>query len=228
MNVIEGLTVNQDTSLKHNLYVSNEIKVRAASGLRIWNDKYGVIFRNSEDQLHIIPTNVNAGESGGLGPLRPLSIMLDTGRVKIPNLEADQVYFRGNGALEFPNSNGASYANQNTTKAPLYQALDAATQAFYPITKQKNINSNVTVTQGMDRATSEYRIVAQGDLQGDGVTTGLKYWRFTKEGNFMAQNRLYAGTAFMNTVGNIAGSIWNKYSGATNLYLHEYSPLRQG
>lgn len=217
MNVIEGLTVNQDTSLKRNLYVSNEIKVRAASGLRIWNDKYGVIFRNSEDQLHIIPTNINAGESGGLGPLRPLSIMLDTGRVKIPNLEADQVYFRGNGALEFPNSNGASYANQNTTKAPLYQALDAATQAFYPITKQKNIDSNVTVTQGMDRATSEYRIVAQGDLLGDGVTTGLKYWRFTKEGNFMAQNRLYAGTAFMNTDGNIAGSIWNKYSGSTNL-----------
>lgn len=217
MNVIEGLTVNQDTSLKRNLYVSNEIKVRAASGLRIWNDKYGVIFRNSEDQLHIIPTNVNAGESGGLGPLRPLSIMLDTGRVKIPNLEADQVYFRGNGALEFPNSNGASYANQNTTKAPLYQALDAATQAFYPITKQKNIDSNVTITQGMDRATSEYRIVAQGDLLGDGDATGLKYWRFTKEGNFMAQNRLYAGTAYMNTDGNIAGSIWKKYSGATNL-----------
>ncbi|QIN95618.1 hypothetical protein MN01_00240 [Escherichia phage MN01] len=217
MNVIEGLTVNQDTSLKRNLYVSNEIKVRAASGLRIWNDKYGVIFRNSEDQLHIIPTNVNAGESGGLGPLRPLSIMLDTGRVKIPNLEADQVYFRGNGALEFPNSNGASYANQNTTKALVYQTLDAATQAFYPITKQKNIDSNITVTQGMDRATSEYRIVAQGDLLGDGDATGLKYWRFTKEGNFMAQNRLYAGTAFMNTDGNIAGSIWNKYSGATNL-----------
>lgn len=217
MNVIEGLTVNQDTSLKRNLYVSNEIKVRAASGLRIWNDKYGVIFRNSEDQLHIIPTNVNAGESGGLGPLRPLSITLDTGQVKIPNLAADQVSFIANSVLEFPAGNGASYANQNTTKAPLYQTLGAATQAFYPITKQKNTVSNVTITQGMDRATSEYRIVAQGDLLGDGVTTGLKYWRFTKEGNFMAQNRLYAGTAFMNTDGNIAGSIWNKYSGATNL-----------
>ncbi|UGL60107.1 tail fiber protein [Escherichia phage vB_EcoM_RZ] len=217
MNVIEGLTVNQDTSLKRNLYVSNEIKVRAASGLRIWNDKYGVIFRNSEDQLHIIPTNVNAGESGGLGPLRPLSITLDTGQVKIPNLAADQVSFIANSVLEFPAGNGASYANQNTTKAPLYQTLGAATQAFYPITKQKNTVSNVTITQGMDRATSEYRIVAQGDLLGDGDATGLKYWRFTKEGNFMAQNRLYAGTAYMNTDGNIAGSIWKKYSGATNL-----------
>ncbi len=217
MNIVEGLSVSQDTSLKRNLYVSNEIKVRAASGLRIWNDKYGVIFRNSEDQLHIIPTNVNAGESGGLGPLRPLSITLDTGQVKIPNLAADQVSFIANSVLEFPAGNGASYANQNTTKAPLYQTLGAATQAFYPITKQKNTVSNVTITQGMDRTTSEYRIVAQGDLQGDGVTTGLKYWRFTKEGNFMAQNRLYAGTAFMNTDGNIAGSIWNKYSGATNL-----------
>ncbi|AIZ02037.1 long tail fiber distal subunit [Escherichia phage vb_EcoM-VR5] len=217
MNIVEGLSVGQDASLKRNLYVSNEIKVRGSSGLRIWNDKYGVIFRNSEDQLHIIPTNINAGESGGLGPLRPLSITLDTGRVKIPNLEADQVYFRGNGALEFPNSNGASYANQNTTKALLYQTLDAATQAFYPITKQKNIDSNVTVTQGMDRATSEYRIVAQGDLLGDGDATGLKYWRFTKEGNFITQNHLYAGTAFLDTEGNISGSIWNKYSGATNL-----------
>lgn len=217
MNVIEGLTVNQDTSLKRNLYVSNEIKVRAASGLRIWNDKYGVIFRNSEDQLHIIPTNANAGESGGLGPLRPLSITLDTGIVKIPNLAANQVSFNGAGVLEFPAGNGASYANQNTTKAPLYQALDGATQAFYPITKQKNTVSNVTVTQGMDRATSEYRIVAQGDLLGDGDATGLQYWRFTKEGNFITRNRLYAGTAFMNTDGNIAGSIWKKYSGATNL-----------
>lgn len=214
MNVVEGLTVNQDTSLKRNLYVSNEIKVRAASGLRIWNDKYGVIFRNSEDQLHIIPTNINQGESGGLGPLRPLSITLDTGRVKIPNLEAKQV----SGVLEFISAHGSSYANQNTTKAPLYQTLDSTSaQAFYPITKQKNTVSNVTVTQGMDRTTSEYRIVAQGDLLGDGDATGLKYWRFTKEGNFMAQNRLYAGTAFMNTDGNIAGSIWNKYGGATNL-----------
>ena len=215
MNVLEGLSVSQDTSLKRNLYVSNEIKVRAASGLRIWNDKYGVIFRNSEDQLHIIPTN--AGESGGLGPLRPLSITLDTGIVKIPNLAANQVSFNGAGVLEFPAGNGASYANQNTTKAPLYQALDGATQAFYPITKQKNTVSNVTVTQGMDRATSEYRIVAQGDLLGDGDATGLQYWRFTKEGHFITRNRLYAGTAFLNTDGNIAGSIWNKYSGATNL-----------
>ncbi|AKU42908.1 long tail fiber distal subunit [Escherichia phage QL01] len=217
MNVIEGLTVNQDTSLKRNLYVSNEIKVRAASGLRIWNDKYGVIFRNSEDQLHIIPTNANAGESGGLGPLRPLSITLDTGIVKIPNLAANQVSFSSTGVLEFIAGNGSSYANQNTTKAPLYQTLGSATQAFYPITKQKNTVSNVTVTQGMDRATSEYRIVAQGDLLGDGDATGLQYWRFTKEGNFITRNRLYAGTAFMNTDGNIAGSIWNKYSGATNL-----------
>ncbi|QPI13520.1 long tail fiber distal subunit [Salmonella phage vB_SalM_ABTNLsp5] len=217
MNVVEGLTVNQDTSLKRNLYVSNEIKVRAASGLRIWNDKYGVIFRNSEDQLHIIPTNVNAGESGGLGPLRPLSITLDTGIVKIPNLAANQVSFSSTGVLEFIAGNGASYANQNTTKAPLYQTLGSATQAFYPITKQKNTVSNVTVAQGMDRATSEYRIVAQGDLLGDGDATGLQYWRFTKEGNFITRNRLYAGTAFLNTDGNIAGSIWNKYSGATNL-----------
>ncbi|XAO54576.1 tail fiber protein [Yersinia phage vB_YenM_P8] len=217
MDIADGIVVAQDATLKRNLYVSNEIKVRGASGLRIWNDKYGVIFRNSEDNLHIIPTNINAGESGGLGPLRPLSIVLGTGQVKIPNLAADQVSFIANSVLEFPAGNGASYANQNTTKAPLYQTLGAATQAFYPITKQKNTVSNVTITQGMDRTTSEYRIVAQGDLLGDGDATGLKYWRFTKEGNFMAQNRLYAGTAFMNTDGNIAGSIWNKYSGSTNL-----------
>ncbi|AIZ02901.1 long tail fiber protein distal subunit [Escherichia phage vB_EcoM_VR26] len=218
MNIVEGLNVGQDASLKRNLYVSNEIKVRGSSGLRIWNDKYGVIFRNSEDQLHIIPTNINQGESGGLGPLRPLSITLDTGLVKIPNLAAGQVSFSSTGVLEFPAGNGGSYANQNTAKAPLYQTLGSSSaQAFYPITKQKNTVSNVTVTQGMDRTTSEYRIVAQGDLLGDGDATGLKYWRFTKEGHFITQSRLYAGTAFLNTDGNIAGSIWNKYSGSTNL-----------
>lgn len=217
MDIADGIVVAQDATLKRNLYVSNEIKARGTNGLRIWNDKYGAIFRNSEDQLHIIPTNINEGENGGLSTLRPLSIVLGTGQVKIPNLAADQVSFIANSVLEFPAGSGASYANQNTTKAPLYQALGAATQAFYPITKQKNTVSNVTVTQGMDRATSEYRIVAQGDLLADGDATGLQYWRFTKEGNFIARNRLYAGTAFMNTDGNIIGSIWNKYSGATNL-----------
>jgi hypothetical protein len=218
MDVGDGLVVAQDTTLKRNLYVSNEIKARGTNGLRIWNDKYGVIFRNSEDSLHIIPTNINEGENGTFhATLRPLSISLATGKVSIPNLAADQVSFTSTSTLEFPAGNGSSYANQNTTKAPLYQTLGSATQAFYPITKQKNTVSNVTITQGMDRATSEYRIVAQGDLLGDGDATGLQYWRFTKEGHFIARNRVYAGSAFFNTDGNIAGSIWNKYGGSTNL-----------
>ena len=208
MNVKESINVDKGVN------ASGTIAGNAINALRIWNDDYGAIFRRSENNLHIIPTVFGQGKTGNIGPLRPFSMALDTGKVIIPNLEAKQV----SGVLEFISAHGSSYANQNTTKALLYQTLDSTSaQEFYPITKQKNTVSNVTVTQGMDRTTSEYRIVAQGDLLGDGAATGLKYWRFTKEGNFMAQNRLYAGTASMDTTGNIFGSIWNKYSGATNL-----------
>lgn len=56
-----------------------------ADNFRIWNAKYGAIFRRSEDSLHIIPTVINQGESGGISDIRPLSINLATGTVVMGN-----------------------------------------------------------------------------------------------------------------------------------------------
>ncbi|WP_455425788.1 tail fiber protein [Dryocola sp. LX212] len=71
---VGALSVNGGT-------VNGEVKIKATNGLRIYNDDYGIIFRRSENNLHIIPTAKGAGANGDIGPLRPLSISLDTGKV---------------------------------------------------------------------------------------------------------------------------------------------------
>ncbi|UMM76476.1 tail fiber [Escherichia phage UTI-E4] len=138
------------------------------------------------------------------------------------NLGANQKISLAPGAyIQAPASGSGSntYANQNTTIAPLYQAIDDSNKnQFAPIVKQKNTVTNITMASGMDIASSEYRIVAQGDLSATGTTaTELATWRFLPSGRFMSQSRVYAGAAFLNTDGNIAGSIWKKYNDATNL-----------
>ncbi|AXC33980.1 large distal tail fiber subunit [Escherichia phage vB_EcoM_JB75] len=138
------------------------------------------------------------------------------------NLGANQKISLAPGAyIQAPASGSGSntYANQNTTIAPLYQAIDDSNKnQFAPIVKQKNTVTNITMASGMDIASSEYRIVAQGDLSATGTTaTELAIWRFLPSGRFMSQSRVYAGAAFLNTDGNIAGSIWKKYNDATNL-----------
>ena len=63
--------------------MSGELKIPRANALRIFNAQFGLIFRRSEESLHLIPTLENQGENGNIGPLRPLSINLRTGEVMI-------------------------------------------------------------------------------------------------------------------------------------------------
>ncbi|MGV3905635.1 phage tail-collar fiber domain-containing protein [Citrobacter freundii] len=58
-----------------------ELKIHGANALRIFDEQRGLIFRRSEESLHLIPTLENQGENGDIGPLRPLSINLRTGEV---------------------------------------------------------------------------------------------------------------------------------------------------
>lgn len=60
-----------------------ELKIHGANALRIFDEQRGLIFRRSEESLHLIPTLENQGENGDIGPLRPLSINLRTGEVMI-------------------------------------------------------------------------------------------------------------------------------------------------
>ncbi|WP_249418871.1 MULTISPECIES: phage tail protein [unclassified Citrobacter] len=63
--------------------MTGQLKIGATDALRIYDDAFGLIMRRSEDFLHFIPTVENQGESGGLGPLRPFSINLRSGKVSV-------------------------------------------------------------------------------------------------------------------------------------------------
>ncbi|EPV1455850.1 tail fiber protein, partial [Escherichia coli] len=60
---------------------SSEVKISTVNALRIFNSSFGAIFRRSEECLHIIPTRENEGVNGDIGPLRPFTLNLRTGRI---------------------------------------------------------------------------------------------------------------------------------------------------
>ncbi|HHR0014696.1 TPA: phage tail protein [Escherichia coli] len=61
--------------------MTGELKIRGVNALRIFNDAFGLIFRRSEESLHLIPTQENQGENGDIGPLRPFTMNLRTGEI---------------------------------------------------------------------------------------------------------------------------------------------------
>ena len=65
--------------------MGGQLKIGTINALRIFNQDFGLIFRRSEESLHLIPTNEGEGENGNIGPLRPFSINLRTGLVSIGN-----------------------------------------------------------------------------------------------------------------------------------------------
>ncbi len=84
LGVGEGQTVTFGNLLTNNLTANGPVKIGGIiNALRIWNSRYGAIFRRSETSLHIIPTNENEGENGEINNLRPFSIELGTGAVSM-------------------------------------------------------------------------------------------------------------------------------------------------
>ncbi|MED9130131.1 phage tail protein [Escherichia marmotae] len=63
--------------------MTGELKIRGVNALRIFNEAFGLIFRRSEECLHLIPTQENQGENGDIGPLRPFAINLRTGAISV-------------------------------------------------------------------------------------------------------------------------------------------------
>ncbi|HFU5070285.1 TPA: phage tail protein [Escherichia coli] len=61
--------------------MTGELKIRGVNALRIFNEVFGLIFRRSEECLHLIPTQENQGENGDIGPLRPFTMNLRTGEI---------------------------------------------------------------------------------------------------------------------------------------------------
>ncbi|HAU9724284.1 TPA: phage tail protein, partial [Escherichia coli] len=63
--------------------MTGELKIRGVNALRIFNEAFGLIFRRSEEFLHLIPTSEGQGENGDIGPLRPFAINLRTGAISV-------------------------------------------------------------------------------------------------------------------------------------------------
>ena len=61
--------------------MTGELKIRGVNALRLFNEAFGLIFRRSEECLHLIPTQENQGENGDIGPLRPFTMNLRTGEI---------------------------------------------------------------------------------------------------------------------------------------------------
>ncbi|EKG8828333.1 phage tail-collar fiber domain-containing protein [Escherichia coli] len=79
--------------------MSGELKIRGVNALRIFNEAFGLIFRRSEECLHLIPTQENQGENGDIGPLRPFTINLRTGEISMSHKVSVGGGSQVNGAL---------------------------------------------------------------------------------------------------------------------------------
>ncbi|HCS6390491.1 TPA: phage tail protein [Escherichia coli] len=79
--------------------MAGELKIRGVNALRIFNEAFGLIFRRSEECLHLIPTRENQGESGDIGPLRPFTINLRTGEISMSHKVSVGGGSQVNGAL---------------------------------------------------------------------------------------------------------------------------------
>ncbi|EHC3981039.1 phage tail protein [Escherichia coli] len=79
--------------------MTGELKIRGVNALRIFNEAFGLIFRRSEECLHLIPTQENQGENGDIGPLRPFTMNLRTGEISMSHKVSVGGGSQVNGAL---------------------------------------------------------------------------------------------------------------------------------
>lgn len=79
--------------------ITGELKIRGVNALRIFNEAFGLIFRRSEECLHLIPTSEGQGENGDIGPLRLFTINLRTGEISMSHKVSVGGGSQVNGAL---------------------------------------------------------------------------------------------------------------------------------
>ncbi|XAO17252.1 tail fiber protein [Escherichia phage FL33] len=153
MNVNGSFESSGVTAGHRGVHTTGEISSGAVNALRIWNADYGAIFRRSEGSLHIIPTAYGEGKNGDIGPLRPFSMALDTGKVTIPDLQSSYNTFAANGYIKFVGhgAGAGGYDIQYVQAAPIFQEIDDdAVSKYYPIVKQKFLNGKSVWSLGTE------------------------------------------------------------------------------
>lgn len=219
--VNENLTVVKNATFDGTISAAGEIATNAVNGLRIWNADYGAIFRRSEGSLHIIPTAYGEGKHGDIGPLRPFSMALDTGKVTIPDLQSSYNTFAANGYIKFTGhgAGAGGYDIQYAQAAPIFQEIDDdAISKYYPIVKQKFLNGKAVWSLGTEISSGTFVIHHLKEDGSQGHTS-----RFNQDGtvNFPDNVQVGGGEATIARNGNIFSDIWKLFSSAgdiTNLH----------
>lgn len=213
-------TINENIIAKKDIWVDRavhtigEITTNAVNGLRIWNNDYGVIFRRSEESLHIIPTAFGEGETGDIGPLRPLSVALNSGKVTIPDLQSSYNTFAANGYIKFAGhgAGAGGYDIQYSQAAPIFQEIDdAAVSKYYPIVKQKFLNGKAVWSLGTEINSGTFVLHHLKEDGSQGHTS-----RFNADGtvNFPDNVQVGGGEATIARNGNIFSDIWKSFTSA--------------
>ncbi|WEY10219.1 tail fiber [Escherichia phage LHE83] len=213
----ENLVVKKDILVDRAVHTAGEITTNAVNGLRIWNNDYGVIFRRSEGSLHIIPTAFGEGMTGDIGPLRPFSMALDTGKVVIPDLDLSYASFAANGYIKFGGhgAGAGGYDIQYAQAAPVFQEIDDdAVSKYYPIVKQKFLQGKAVWSLGTEINSGTFVL---HHLKEDG--TGGHTSRFNADGtvNFPDNVQVGGGEATIARNGNIFSDIWKLFSSAGDI-----------
>lgn len=238
-SIVTSGSITTESSLIANngLSVNGQAKFGGtANALRIWNAEYGAIFRRSESNLYIIPTNQNEGESGDIhSSLRPVRIGLNDGMV---GLGRDSFIVDQNNALTTINSNSrinanfrmqlgqnayidieasdgvrptgcGSFASQNdvNVRAPIYMNIErTATSEYIPIVKQRYVKGDSTYSIGTLISQGDFRVHYHQGTSTNGVDLS---WEFRRTGDFRAAGKIIAGAATLGTDGNITGGSGN-------------------
>ncbi|EOK6610691.1 tail fiber domain-containing protein [Escherichia coli] len=214
MNVNGSFESSGVTAGNRGVHTTGEISSGAVNALRIWNADYGAIFRRSEGSLHIIPTAYGEGKNGDIGPLRPFSIALDTGKVVIPDLESSYNTFAANGYIKFAGhgAGAGGYDIQYSQAAPIFQEIDdAAVSKYYPIVKQKFLNGKAVWSLGTEINSGTFVLHHLKEDGSQGHTS-----RFNADGtvNFPDNVQVGGGEATIARNGNIFSDIWKTFTSA--------------
>lgn len=120
--LVGNVTMSNDLFVQGDSSITGQVKIGGtADALRIWNAEYGAIFRRSEASLHIIPTPKDAGESGGISNLRPLSISLNNGMVQMRHSVTLGDDDAGGNMITVDNDNKLVVVTSNSRISPNYR-----------------------------------------------------------------------------------------------------------
>ena len=217
MNVNGSFESSGVTAGNRGVHTTGEISSGAVNALRIWNADYGAIFRRSEGSLHIIPTAYGEGKHGDIGPLRPFSMALDTGKVTIPDLQSSYNTFAANGYIKFTGhgAGAGGYDIQYVQAAPVFQEIDDdAVSKYYPIVKQKFLNGKSVWSLGTEIESGTFVIHHLKEDGSQGHTS-----RFNQDGtvNFPDNVLVGGGEAAIARNGNIFSDIWKTFTSAGDI-----------